>query len=160
MQGSPLATARTRVLGGWVANPNFQQPYYQTTAYGPNMQPAFDSYYLRLAPIPLSTKGVQSNMTENVRDQVARTLREYGLEPRCRVRAYQKPYPKYFNTIPYSRGFRVLDFIKFTGGGGGRDSKTTSEHVGQFLAQVSNFGIMDMHKVRLFPLSLTGTTFN
>jgi hypothetical protein len=32
--------------------------------------------------------------------------------------------------------------------------------VGQFLAQVSNFGIMDMHKVRLFPLSLTGTTFN
>jgi hypothetical protein len=80
------------------------------------MQPAFDSYYLRLAPIPLSTKGVQSNMTENVRDQVARTLREYGLEPRCRVRAYQKPYPKYFNTIPYSRGFRVLDFIKFTGG--------------------------------------------
>jgi hypothetical protein len=32
--------------------------------------------------------------------------------------------------------------------------------VGQFLAQVSDFAIRDMHKVRLLPLSLTGTAFN
>jgi hypothetical protein len=39
MQGSPPATARTRGAwwGGGVANPNLQQPYYQTSAYGPNM---------------------------------------------------------------------------------------------------------------------------
>jgi hypothetical protein len=58
--------------------------------------------------------------------------------------------------VPYPRGFRVPDFGKFTG----EDSKTTHEHVGQFLAQVNDFGITDMHWVRLFPLSLSGTTFN
>jgi hypothetical protein len=39
-------------------------------------------------------------------------------------------------------GFGVLNFIKFTG----EDSKTTFEHVGQFLAQASNFGITDVHQ--------------
>jgi hypothetical protein len=38
--------------------------------------------------------------------------------------------------------------------------KTTYEHVGQFLAQISKFGITDVHKIRLFPLSLSRTTFN
>jgi hypothetical protein len=28
---------------------------------------------------------------------------------------YQKSYPNYFDTIPYPRGFRVLEFMKFTG---------------------------------------------
>jgi hypothetical protein len=64
-------------------------------------------------------------MAENVREQVTRTLREYELEPRGRVRAYQKPYPKYFDIVPYPWGFRVLNFIKFTV----EDSKTTYEHV-------------------------------
>jgi hypothetical protein len=92
-------------------------------------------------------------MTENVREQVTRTLREYGLEPRGQIRAYQKPYPEYFDTVPYPRGFSFPDFIKFSR----KDSQTTYGHVGQFLAQVSDFGIIDVHKIRLFPLSLMGT---
>jgi hypothetical protein len=91
-----------------------------------------------------------------VRDQVARTLREFGLAPKGRTRTYQKPYPEFFDNVPYPRGFRVPDFSKFTG----EDSKMTYEHVGQFLAQVSNFGINDVHKIRLFPLSLSCTPFN
>jgi hypothetical protein len=50
----------------------------------------------------------------------------------------------------------VPDFVKFAG----EDSKTTYEHVGQFLAQASDFGITDVHRIRLFPLSLSWTTFN
>jgi hypothetical protein len=58
--------------------------------------------------------------------------------------------------VPYLRGFRVPDFGKFMG----EDSNTTYEHVGRFLAQVNKFGITDVHWVRLFPLSLSGTAFN
>jgi hypothetical protein len=36
----------------------------------------------------------------------------------------------------------------------------TYEHIGQFLAQVNDTGINDVHKVRLFPLSLFGMIFN
>jgi hypothetical protein len=46
--------------------------------------------------------------------------------------------------------------VKFTGD----NSKTTYENIGQFLAQVSDFGINSMHKIRLFPLSLSSMTFN
>jgi hypothetical protein len=58
--------------------------------------------------------------------------------------------------IPYPRGFRVLDLAKLTSD----DAKTTYEHIGQFLAQVKNVRITDMHKIRMFPLYLTGATFN
>jgi hypothetical protein len=42
----------------------------------------------------------------------------------------------------------------------GDDAKTTYEHIGQFLAQVNDVGITDMHKIRMFALSLTGAAFN
>jgi hypothetical protein len=65
-------------------------------------------------------------MTEGVRDQIARTLRKFGFTPKGRARAYQKPYPKYYDTIPYPRGFRVPDVTKFNED----DNKTTYEHIG------------------------------
>jgi hypothetical protein len=55
------------------------------------------------------------SMFENVREQVARTLREFGLETKSHVRAYQKHYLEFFDTVPYPRGFREPDFVKFTG---------------------------------------------
>jgi hypothetical protein len=58
--------------------------------------------------------------------------------------------------IPYPQGFRVPDLAKFMGD----DAKTTYEHIWQFLAQVNDVGITDVHKIRLFPLSLTGVAFN
>jgi hypothetical protein len=42
----------------------------------------------------------------------------------------------------------------------GDDAKITYEHIGQFLAQVNDVGIIDVHKIRMFPLSLTGAAFN
>jgi hypothetical protein len=72
------------------------------------------------------------------------------------VRSYQKLYLEYFDTVPYPRGFWVPDFVRFTA----EDSKTTFEHIRQFLAQVSDFGITDVHKIRLFALSMSSTAFN
>jgi hypothetical protein len=83
-------------------------------------------------------------------------LREFRFTPKGRARSYQKPYPKYFDTIPYPRCFQVPDLAKFTSD----DAKTMSEHIGQFLAQVNDVGITDVHKIRMFPLSLTRAAFN
>jgi hypothetical protein len=141
---------------GCVVNPNLQKPYYQVQSYSPGAQPVLDSYFPRPSPMPVLEGNVYPGMSENVRDQVARTLREFGLEPKGRIRTYNKPYPDFFDTIPYPRGFRVPDFVKFTW----EDSKTTYEHVGRFLAQVSDFGTTDVHKIRRFHLSLSGMTFN
>jgi hypothetical protein len=76
--------------------------------------------------------------------------------PKGRIRSYQKPYLQYFDSIPYLWGFQVPDLAKFTSD----DAKTTYEHIGQFLAQVNDVGITDVHKIRMFPLSLTGAAFN
>ena len=53
-------------------------------------------------------------------------LSEFGLEPKGRTRANQKPYPDYFDSTPYPRGFRISDFVKFTG----EDGRSTFEHIG------------------------------
>jgi hypothetical protein len=50
----------------------------------------------------------------------------------------------------------VPDLAKFIGD----DAKTMYEHIRQFLAQVNDVGITDVHKIRMFPLSLTGAVFN
>jgi hypothetical protein len=98
----------------------------------------------------------EGEMNEGVRDPIARILREFGFTPKGWARSYQKPYPEYFDTIPYPQGFRVSDLAKFTGD----DAKTTYEHIGQFLAQVNDMGITDVHRIRMFSLSLTETTLN
>jgi hypothetical protein len=42
----------------------------------------------------------------------------------------------------------------------GDDSQTTHEHVGQFLAQMNDVGVTDVHMICLFPLSLSGSAFS
>jgi hypothetical protein len=42
----------------------------------------------------------------------------------------------------------------------GDDAKTTYEHIGQFLAQVNDVGITDVHNIKMFPLYLTRAAFN
>jgi hypothetical protein len=64
-------------------------------------------------------------------------------------------YPDYYDQLPYPRGYRVLEFSKFSGD----DVRTTIEHVGQFILQYGEAGANDMLKLRMFPLSLSGTTF-
>jgi hypothetical protein len=68
---------------------------------------------------------------------------------------YHKPYPEIYDSYPYPPGFRVPEFVKFTG----EDNRTASEHVRQFLAQMGEASSADYLKVRLFPLSLSGIAF-
>jgi hypothetical protein len=146
-------------------NPYFQQSYYQTMAYGPNIPPMGTGvphspipniFFPRTPAYVTPNTRVEGVVDDGVRDQIARTLREFAFTLKGRARSYQTPYPEYFDMIPYPWGFRVPDLAKFTGD----DAKTTSEHIRQFLAQVNNLGITDVHKIRMFPLSLTGTAFN
>jgi hypothetical protein len=148
-------------------NLKVQQPFYHTMAYGPNTPPigngvpngpVHDIFFPRTpAPnTPLMGNDVGGGMIEGVWDQIAWTLREFGFTPKGRAQVYQKPNTEYFDMIPYLHGFRVPDFMKFNGD----DNRTTYQHIGQFLAQVNDVGITDVHKIRLFPLSLSGTGFN
>jgi hypothetical protein len=85
--------------------------------------------FLHCHPPSLATDGVYLGKSENVREQVARMLREFGLEPKGWARMYQKPCPVFFDIVPCPRGFRVPEFVRFMG----EDSRTTYEHIGQFL---------------------------
>ena len=83
-------------------------------------------------------------------------LETFGNEPKVNSRVYQKPYPEHFDAISYPQGYKVPDFVKFSGEG----TKTTWEHVSQYLAQLGEAGSIEELKVRLFPLSLTDTAFS
>jgi hypothetical protein len=57
--------------------------------------------------------------------------------------------------MAYPPGWRVPDFIKFSG----EDNRTTWEHISQYIAQLGEISAHESFKVRLFSLSLTGTAF-
>ena len=107
-------------------------------------------------PVPQASSSTTDDALARFREEMAKTLREnFGVElPRNRI--YQKPYPEYFDAIPCPQGYKIPDFVKFNGEG----TKTTWEHVSQYLAQLGEAGSINELKVRLFPLSLTGTAFS
>jgi hypothetical protein len=127
-----------------------QQVHGESHSKQPDLEPS--------TPYPCSTPNprVDGEVNDGVRDQIARTLREFMFTPKGLARSYQELYPECFDTIPYPWGFRVPDLAKFTGD----DAKTTYEHIGQFLAQVNDVGITGVHKIMMFLLSLTGAAFN
>jgi hypothetical protein len=134
--GNPGFPAHTTLTN---PNSNFQQPYYQTMAYCPNIPPMGMGvphgpipyiFFPRTPAYVTPNPRVEGEVNKGVRDQIARTLREFRFTPKGRARSYQKPYREYFDTITYPRDFRVPDLAKFTGD----DAKTTYEHIGQFLA--------------------------
>ena len=50
-----------------------------------------------------------------------------------RSRLYQRPYVDAFDLIPYHAGWRVPDFVKFSGD----DNRSTWEHISQYIAQLA-----------------------
>jgi hypothetical protein len=95
-------------------------------------------------------------VSNNLTNQLATILREsFVIEPKGQGCVYQKPYPDYYNQLPYPRGYRVPEFSKFSGD----DGKTTLEHVGQFILQCGEASANDTLKLRMFPLSLSGIAF-
>ncbi|XP_051132660.1 uncharacterized protein LOC127252511 [Andrographis paniculata] len=70
---------------------------------------------------------------------------------------YQRPFPeKIINEHPLPRNYRPPDFHSFSG----EDGASTIEHVGRFTAQLGEVGNNPFHKLQLFRLSLTRTTFS
>ena len=69
-----------------------------------------------------------------------------GVDVRGTIRIYQKSYPSSFNSVQYLAGFRLPEFIKFSG----VDSKSTFEHISQYLAQLGEAGSINELKVHLF----------
>jgi hypothetical protein len=52
----------------------------------------------------------------NLTNQLATILHEsFGIEPKGRGRVYQKPYPDYYDQLPYPRSYRVPEFSKLLG---------------------------------------------
>jgi hypothetical protein len=146
-------------------NANFQQPYYETIAYGPNIPPTGtcvahgpipDKIFPRTLAYVTPNPRVEGEVHDWFRDQITIILREFGFTTKGRARSYQKPYLECFGPISYPWSFRVPDLAKFTVD----DAIITYEHIGHFLAQVNDMGVTDMHKIRMFPLFLTGVAFN
>jgi hypothetical protein len=102
-------------------------------------------------PRATAEPGVDPN---NLTNQLATILHEsFSIEAKGRGHVYQKPYPDYYNQLPYSRGYRVPEFLKFSG----EDDKTTLEHVSQFILQCDEASANDALKLKIFPLSFSGT---
>src|SRR6185437_16669799 len=68
---------------------------------------------------------------------------------------YKKPYPEEYEHVAYPQGFKNLEFVKFTG----NDSRTTLEHIAQFIIKCGEASTSNIYKLRLFPLSLSGAAF-
>jgi hypothetical protein len=81
---------------------------------------------------------------------------QFGLKPKGHVGSYQCPYPAWYDIVQLPPRYRVLDFSKFIE----IDEMTTIEHISCYLVQLGDASIEEAHKVRFFPLSLSGPTFS
>jgi Retrotransposon gag protein. len=77
----------------------------------------------------------------------------FGVEAKDRARESQKSYSDFYDVVPYPPNYKIPEFTKFSS----EDSRTTYEHVDQFLAQCGRASSMNTCKLRLFSLSLSGT---
>ena len=76
--------------------------------------------------------------------------------PKLKLCVRHWPYVDAFDLIPYPTGWRVTDFVKFSGD----DNRSTWEHISQYIAQLGEAGSSKSLRVCLFSLFLTGTTFS
>ena len=60
----------------------------------------------------------------------------------------KKPYPTLFDSVAYPTGFRLPEFVKFNG----EDTRSTFEHISQYLAQLGEAVSINELKVYFFYL--------
>ena len=68
------------------------------------------------------------------------------MDVRSKTRTYQKSYLTSFDSIAYPAGFRLSEFVKFRE----EDTRSTFEHISQYLAQLGETGSINELKVHLF----------
>jgi hypothetical protein len=122
----------------------YGQPKAGDIGYETPPQFPFRPQPIDMTPIrAIAEPGVDPN---NLTNQLAAILREsFDIEPKGQGRVYQKPYPNYYDQLPYHRGYRVPEFSKFSG----EDDKTTLEHAGQFILQCGEASANDTIKLRM-----------
>jgi hypothetical protein len=129
----PLPDSSARFLSN---HANHNATWYNS--YGPSYNSGFGyetppQFPFRPQPINMSPARATAEPCadpNNLTIQLSTILRvSIGIEPKGRGRVYQKPYLDYYDQLPYPRGYRVPEFLKFSG----EDGKTTLEHVSQFI---------------------------
>jgi hypothetical protein len=102
----------------------YKHPEADSFGYKTPPQFPFRPHPIDMMPAQATTQpGADPN---NLTTQLATILCEsFGIEPKGRGCVYQKPYPNYYDQLPYARGYRVPEFSKFSG----EDDKITLEHV-------------------------------
>nr|AAX96785.1 retrotransposon protein, putative, unclassified [Oryza sativa Japonica Group]ABA92547.1 retrotransposon protein, putative, unclassified [Oryza sativa Japonica Group] len=126
---SPVTTVSPQVP------PHIPNAYNDSTRrYPPDTK--YGQYnYIAPQPQPIRPPNPPPNQNrlENMEELIGGIIRDkFGIEARNRAKVYQKPYPDYYDNIPYPRGYRVPEFTKFSG----EDSRTTWEHVGYDLTLI------------------------
>ncbi len=146
---------RSQSYQGGNLNYQYQPPsphvqYQQTGSPQPQFAPQFNQF----EPIHQQTQGVPQQRPWA--DMIADVMREqFGLKPKDTGNLYRHPYPEWFERAPLPSRYKVPDFSKFSG----QDNVSTYEHVSRFLAQCGEASAVDALRVRLFPLSLSGSAF-
>jgi hypothetical protein len=152
-------------------------PMYSTTTHTspplPNVAPSYgvpndvftDLHCMQNPNQPpannLRTTAMQSQL--NARNELAQFKEEIANMMKNKLgvdmgntRLYQKPYKADFDYVAFPSGWRMSDFVKFSGD----DNRTTWEHISQYTAQLCEASTFNSLKVHLFSLSLTGTAFS
>ena len=105
----------------------------------PNLQPAsIDGQQIDRA----------SKIAEVMRDQ-------FGLKPKQQNLMYRTLYLAAYDQLPLPHKYKLPDFTKFYGQG----EVSTVEHINRFIVQCGEVAQHDTLKVRLFSMSLSGSTF-
>jgi len=104
----------------------------QTGPTGPS-----DHIVLNQREVSTSTQPNSSSsfdkMLADYKNDLANLLREsFGVDVRSKTRTYQKSYPTSFDSVAYPAGFRLPEFVKFSG----EDTRSTFEHISWYLAQL------------------------
>ena len=95
-----------------VSTPNFAQPY-GTPAIN---QPSADDFG-----------------SGSIKDEIIKIFRQtFDIDSKGRCQSYQRLYPDEYENVAYPHGFKIPEFVKFTGD----DSRTILEHIGQLLYNV------------------------
>jgi hypothetical protein len=81
---------------------------------------------------------------------------QIGLKPKMQGPTCTPPFPKwYYNVILPPRVKPPTEFTKFSG----QDDTSTVEHIARYLMQLGECSSEEAFRVRYFPMSLTGATF-
>jgi len=116
------------------------------------VQPAQPVPPVQLAQPVVQPQAVQDNMVDRLMEMMQD---QFGLKPKEQAYMYRKPYPEAYDRIPMPARYKVPDFTKFSG----QDNTSTVEHISRFLVQCGEAAVEDALKIRLFPLSLSGSVF-